>query len=95
MTRTKGNRSIYLAVLLAVAVLALSVGPAGALDSASLANHAPGALTGFGFWDTLGCIGCIAGFGVAAGTTIAGFAAVLVANPELAVLCVSTCARVG
>jgi hypothetical protein len=94
MIRAQNNRTLYLAVLLGVAALALSVGPAGAIDSASLATGGSAALTGFGFWQALGCVGCIAGFIVGAGTTIAGLAVFLAANPELGVLCVTTCASV-
>lgn len=91
MIRTLGNGRLISAVLLGAVVLALAVGPAGALDSTALASHGTGALAGFGFWDVLACVGCIAGFAVGAGTTIAGFAVFIAANPELAVLCVSSC----
>ena len=91
MTRTVNNRAMCLAVMLGVAALAFSVGPAGVFDTAS-ATHASAALTGFGFWDTLACVGCIAGFVAGAGTTIAGFAVFLAANPEIGVLCMSACA---
>jgi hypothetical protein len=92
MIRVQNTRTMYFAVLLAVVMLALSATPAGAIDSASLATHGAGALAGFGFWDTLTCVGCIAGFVAGAGTTIAGFAVFLSANPEIGILCVSSCA---
>ena len=92
MIRTKHNRVRRFALLLGVAALALSLGPAGALGSASLATGGTAALTGFGPWQVLGCIGCVAGFIVGSGTTAVGLAVFLAANPELGVLCVTTCA---
>ncbi|HEY2850967.1 MAG TPA: hypothetical protein VGI97_13890 [Gemmatimonadaceae bacterium] len=48
-------------------------------------------IVGFGFWHALGCIGCIGGFVVGGGLTVAGLAVFLAANPELGLYCVSTC----
>jgi hypothetical protein len=92
MIRVLNNRMLRVALLLGVAALAVSVGPAGAFGSASLATGGSAALTGFGFWQALGCVGCIAGFIVGAGTTGAGLAVFIAANPELGVLCIGTCA---
>jgi hypothetical protein len=85
------NRALSAAVLLGVLAAAMSVGPASLLAPAANATQAAAAVTGFGFWGTLGCIGCIAGFAIGAGTTVAGLAVFIAANPEIAVLCVSTC----
>ena len=79
------------AVLIGVLAIAMHVGPTGPLASTTLATNAAAGVVGFGFWQTLGCIGCIAGFVVGAGTTVAGFAVFLAANPEIGILCVSTC----
>jgi hypothetical protein len=92
MIRTRNNRLMRFALLLGVAALALSAGPAGVYGSASLASVGTAALTGFGPWQVLGCIGCVAGFIVGSGTTAAGLAVFIAANPELGVMCVSTCA---
>ena len=92
MIRLRNNRALPAALLFGVMVLALSIGPDGPLTHTSLTTQGAAALTGFGFWETLGCIGCIAGFVVGAGTTIAGFAVFLAVHSEIAILCVSTCA---
>lgn len=78
------HRTLVIVGLLAVALLA---GPVTPLDASSAAAG----VTGFGFWETLTCIACITGFVVGAGTTIAGLAVFLAANPEIAILCVGTC----
>jgi hypothetical protein len=79
-------------MLASVAMLAASVGPHEVVAQTAASAQAAAGVIGFGFWATLGCIGCIAGFVVGAGTTIAGLAVFLAANPEIAILCVSTCA---
>ena len=79
------------AVLIGVLAIAMHVGAAGPLASTTLATNAAAGVVGLGFWQTLGCIGCIAGFVVGAGTTVAGFAVFLAANPEIGILCASTC----
>ena len=85
------NRALSAAVLLGVIAIALNVGPTGPLVSTTIATHTAAAVTGFGFWGALSCIGCIAGFVIGAGTTIAGLAVFLAANPEIEILCLSTC----
>jgi hypothetical protein len=79
------------ALLIGVLAIVMHVGPAGPLASTTLATNVAAGVVGLGFWQTLGCIGCIAGFVVGAGTTVAGFAVFLAANPEIGILCVSTC----
>ncbi len=88
------TRAVQRAVLVGVIALAVFFAPASSLAALVLPAHATAAVTGLGFWETLGCIGCIAGFLVGAGTTLAGLAVFLAAHPELAVLCVSTCSLV-
>jgi hypothetical protein len=83
--KTRVNGASLLVAAIATATL---LAPATPIIAAS----APSAIVGFGFWETLGCVGCIAGFIVGAGTTVAGLAVFLAANPEIAILCVSTCA---
>jgi hypothetical protein len=48
-------------------------------------------ILGTGFWDAVACVACLAGFLIGAGTTIAGLAVFLAANPELAILCAADC----
>lgn len=73
-------------LLLGFLAVALFVAPAAA--ATALATNAP---AGYGFWGALGCLGCITGFVVGGGTTVAGLAAFLAANPEIGIYCVSTC----
>ena len=91
MTRTAINRGKHVALLLGVVMLALCINPAGPLAASSLTTQGAVAITGMGIWGTVGCIACIAGFVVGAGTTIAGLAVFVAANPEIAILCVATC----
>ena len=91
MIHNRTNRAVLRAVLLAAIALAAYIDSTSALASIALPAQGTAAAAGLGFWEVLGCIGCIAGFLVGAGTTIAGLAVFLAANPELAVLCVSTC----
>jgi hypothetical protein len=79
------------AALVAVVALAIVAGPAGPLAAATLSSSGAAGVIGLGFWETLGCIGCIAGFVIGAGTTAAGLAVFLAAHPEVGLLCVSTC----
>jgi hypothetical protein len=92
MTNLLNSRARSTAMLLAAITLAVHAGAAGAFASPAIAIHTTAAVAGFGFWETLSCIACIAGFVIGAGTTIAGLAAFLAAHPEIAILCVSTCA---
>lgn len=92
MTKLLKHQALSAALLLAVFAVAFTVGPAGPFAAAALSTHAAAGIAGFGFWGTLGCIGCIAGFVIGAGTTAAGLAVFIAANPEIAILCVSTCA---
>lgn len=91
MTRLLRQYAPSAAMLFGVVAVALLAGPAGP-HAAALSTHVANGIAGFGFWGTLGCIGCIAGFVVGAGTTAAGLAVFIAANPEIAILCVSTCA---
>jgi hypothetical protein len=78
-------------LLLALAAVALLLTPAGPLAAlAALALPAHGA-AGLGFWEALSCIGCIGGFVVGGGLTVAGLAAFLAANPQVGLFCVSIC----
>lgn len=91
MTRLLKHHAPSATLLIGVFALALLVGPAGPFAAAALSTHVATGIAGFGFWGTLGCVGCIAGFVIGAGTTAAGLAVVIAANPEIAILCVSTC----
>jgi hypothetical protein len=88
MTKLWRKRIGDASLLLAVVATATMFGPAGPFAAA----NAPSAVTGLGFWAALSCVGCLTGFIVGAGTTVAGLAVFLAANPEIAILCVSTCA---
>jgi hypothetical protein len=91
MKSNRYNLVLPAAALLACVAVGLHSAPASHLASTALAAQGAAAATGLGFWDTLSCIGCIAGFVVGAGTTVAGFAVFLAANPEIGILCVSSC----
>jgi hypothetical protein len=92
MKQQLANRAPSIAVLLGVLAIAVIVGPVGPLGATALSVPAVPGVVGFGFWGTLGCVGCIAGFIIGAGATVAGLAVFLAANPEIGILCVSTCA---
>ena len=87
----RNSRAFARAILVTAIALAVYTGPTFALASIVSPTHGPAIAAGFGFWEVLGCVGCIAGFLVGAGTTIAGLAVFLAANPEIAVVCVATC----
>jgi hypothetical protein len=89
MTHVWKTRVSNASLLLAPVATAMLTGP-GHIGAANV----PAAIAGFGFWGTLSCIACITGFVLGAGTTVAGLAVFLAANPEIAILCVSTCAAV-
>jgi hypothetical protein len=91
MTATSKRRTIPLTILLFILGVALLASPGGPLAASAIVSNGAAAATGLGFWETLSCIGCIAGFVVGAGTTIAGLAMFLAANPEIGIMCVSTC----
>jgi hypothetical protein len=75
-------------LLLAVFAVALMLVPAGPLAALAVPAHG---VAGLGFWEALGCVGCIGGFVVGGGLTVAGLAAFLAANPQIGVACVSIC----
>ena len=79
-------------VLLGVLAIAMLVGPLGPLAQAGAAVPLATGIAGFGFWDSIACIACISAFLIGSGTTVAGLAVFLAVNPELTVLCVSSCA---
>jgi hypothetical protein len=85
------QRALGLAALVGIGFAGTVLGIAGPLTSAGVGGHVVAAVTGAGFWDVLGCVGCMAGFVVGAGTTLAGLAVFIAANPEIAILCVATC----
>jgi hypothetical protein len=87
------NRAVSAAVLLGVLGTAIHAGALGAIAPAVLATQATAGVSGMGWLAGLSCVACIAGFILGAGTTIAGLAAFLAVHPELAILCVSTCAN--
>ncbi len=75
-------------LLLALLAVALLFTPAGSLTALALPAHG---VAGLGFWEALSCIGCIGGFVVGGGLTVAGLAAFLAANPQIGLFCVSIC----
>ncbi len=87
------QRALGLAALASIGFAGTVLGFAGPLTSAGVGGHAVAAATGAGFWEVLGCVGCIAGFVVGAGTTLAGLAVFIAANPEIAILCMATCSN--
>ncbi|MFI5244206.1 MAG: hypothetical protein ACHQQR_03195 [Gemmatimonadales bacterium] len=86
-------RATSVAVLLGVLGTAIHAGALGAFAPALLATQVTAGGSGMGWLAGLSCVACIAGFILGAGTTIAGLAAFLAVHPELAILCVSTCAN--
>ncbi|MFI5233506.1 MAG: hypothetical protein ACHQSE_13435 [Gemmatimonadales bacterium] len=86
MTKVINRHARSATLLLGVLALTLLLAPA---PVAALPAHG---IAGFGFWAALGCIGCIGGFVVGGGLTVAGLAVFLAANPQLGLLCVATCA---
>lgn len=87
MTRIIGRRvqsALLLSGVLATALLAAPAAP--------LAAPAAHGAAGLGFWASLTCIGCVGGFVIGGGATVAGLAVFLAANPEIAIYCVSACA---
>lgn len=78
-------------IFIGVLAIAIAAGPAGPFVPPVLAQPATSGVIGLGFWSALGCVGCAAGFIVGAGATIAGLAVFVAANPEITILCVSTC----
>ena len=87
------QRAVALAALVGVGFAGTLLGIAGPLSSAGVGGHAVAAATGAGFWEVLGCVASIAGFVVGAGTTLAGLAVFIAANPEIAILCVANCSN--
>jgi hypothetical protein len=75
-------------LMFGVLAVTLLVAPAGPLAALSLGAHGA---AGLGFWEALSCIGCIGGFVVGGGLTVAGLAAFLAANPQIGLFCVSIC----
>jgi hypothetical protein len=88
MTRVINRHARSATLLLGMLALALLVAPAGATAPLPLPAHET---VGFGFWGALSCIGCIGGFVVGGGLTVAGLAAFLAANPQIGLFCVSAC----
>ncbi len=84
------NRAISALAVLGMIAIAVTTGPGVHVPALATAAQTT-AVVGLGFWGTLGCIGCVAGFVIGAGTTVAGLAVVLAAQPEIGILCVSTC----
>lgn len=93
-TRAKGmitQRAALTVALLAVVALVIAAGAFGPVAPAALSIQTAAGASGLGWRMALGCIACIVGFVIGAGTTIAGLAVFLAAHPELAILCASTC----
>jgi len=87
MTKIIGGRARSTVLLVGVLAAAFLAAPATPL--AALPAHGA---AGFGFWASLSCIGCIGGFVIGGGATVAGLAVFIAANPEIAIYCVSACA---
>jgi hypothetical protein len=88
MTRLIKHQARPATLLLGVLAVALLLAPAGPVAALALPAHA---VAGLGFWEALSCVGCIGGFVVGGGLTIAGLAAFLAANPQIGIYCVSIC----
>ena len=50
-----------------------------------------GDVVGSGFWAKAACIGCIAGFGLAGGGSLAGMLLLAAAFPEASTACIGAC----
>ncbi len=88
MTKLIKHQARPATLLLALLAVALLLTPAGPLAALALPAHGA---AGLGFWEALSCIGCIGGFVVGGGLTVAGLAAFLAANPQVGLFCVSIC----
>jgi hypothetical protein len=88
MTKLIRHHARPATLLLAALAVALLVVPAAPLAALALPAHS---VAGLGFWAAVSCIGCIGGFVVGGGLTVAGLAAFLAANPQIGLFCVSTC----
>jgi hypothetical protein len=88
MTKLINRHARSATLLLGVLALTLLVAPAGPIAALAIPAHG---VAGFGFWQALGCIGCIGGFVAGGGLTVAGLAAFLAANPQIGLFCVSLC----
>jgi hypothetical protein len=87
--RRAAIRVISLGFLLAAALVAAHQSTGAVVAQALGAAAFPE--TALGLLDKIACVGCVAGFVIGAGTTVAGLAVVLASEPEIAILCVSTC----
>lgn len=85
LTKRHARSATLLFGMLALTLLVAPAAPAAAL---ALPTHG---VAGFGFWTALSCIGCIAGFVVGGGLTVAGLAVFLAANPQIGLFCAATC----
>jgi hypothetical protein len=91
MKNFRYNLVLPVAALLACVAVGMHSATAAHLASTALVTQGAASVVGLGFWDTLTCVGCIAGFVAGAGATVAGFAVFLAANPEIGIMCVSSC----
>jgi hypothetical protein len=83
--------ALSLTVLFTALLTGVSLFTSSPLTPSIAVGHAASVAAGAGFMGVLGCIGCAAGFVVGAGTTVAGMAVFIAANPEIAIMCVSAC----
>lgn len=88
MTKLIKHQARPATLLLALLAVTLLVAPGAPLAALALPAHGA---AGLGFWEALSCIGCIGGFVVGGGLTVAGLAAFLAANPQIGLFCVSIC----
>jgi hypothetical protein len=88
MTRLISRHARSATLLLGVLALTIVLTPAGPIAALALPAHG---IAGLGFWEAVSCIGCIGGFVVGGGLTVAGLAAFLAANPQIGLFCVSVC----
>lgn len=95
MRHSGGLKSLArrLAVVTTIAAMLVATAPARPAQARVPVPTSTATVSGQGFWAMIGCLACVSGFLIGGATAAAGVAAVLAANPEIAVACVATCAN--
>lgn len=93
MRRSRGLKSLgrRVAVVAAIAAMFVAAAPAQPAQAGVPVPASTATVSGQGYWSTITCIACAAGFFVGGGMTAGGLVAMLAANPNIAIACVSAC----
>ncbi|MGD0991599.1 MAG: hypothetical protein ABR998_03940 [Gemmatimonadales bacterium] len=86
--KTLGRRVALVAV---TASMFVATAPAQPARANAPVPASTATVSGRGYWSTITCIACAAGFFVGGGMTAGGLVAMLAANPNIAIACVSAC----